>query len=86
METLQSVVRRNHVHLRKTDEPQPPSPDAEVPDEVLPAVPAKVDVPTPSGESAESASSSGPEFFPTSAGSPSKPVLRRSGPSCSKGG
>ena len=78
VETPQSVVRRNRVHQRKTNEPPPPSPDAEVPDEVLPAVPAEVDVPTPSGESAESASSSGPEFFPTSAGSPPKSVLRRS--------
>ena len=78
METPQCVVRRNRVHLRKTNELPPLSPYAEVPDEVLPAVPAEVDVPTPSGESAESASSSGPGCFPTSAGSPPKPVVRRS--------
>ena len=78
VETPQSNVRRNRVLLRKTNEPPPPSPDVEVPDEVLPAVPAEVDVPTPNGESAKSASSSSPEFFPTSAGSPPKPVLRRS--------
>ena len=78
VETPQRVARRSRVHLRKTNEPPPPSPDAEVLDEVLPAVPAEVDVPTPSGKSAESASSSVPEFFPTSAGSPPKPVLRRS--------
>ena len=75
VETPQSIVRRNRVHLRKTNEPPLPSLNAEVPDEVLPAVPAEVDVhvPTPSEETAESASSSGPEFFPTSAGSPPKP-------------
>ena len=78
METPKSVIRRNRVYLRRTNKPLPPSPDAEVPDEVLSAVPAQVDVPTPIEENAVSASLSGPEFFPTSTRSPPKPMLRQS--------
>ena len=79
------MVRRSRVHLRKTNEPPPPSLDqahAEVYVTICPqcnelptAVPEEANPPAPSEESAPL---SRPEVDPTLAESPPKPVLRRS--------
>ena len=85
VETPHHVVRRNRVHLRKTNEPPPPSSDqapAEVsvpvcpqPSELPTTVPEEVNPPAPSQETAPL---SRPEVVRTSDESPPKPVLRRS--------
>ena len=87
VETPHYVVRRNLVHLRKTNEPSPPSSDqapAEVHVPVCPqsnelptTIPEEVNPPAPSQENAP-LSSLRPEAAPAPAESPPKPVLRRS--------
>ena len=85
VETPHHVVRRNRVHLRKTNESPPPSSDqapAEVSvpvcpqsNELLTTIPEEVNPPVPSQETAPLRRL---EVAPTSAESPPKPVLRRS--------
>ena len=84
VETPHHVVRRNRVHLRKTNESPLPSSDqapAEVSFPVCPqsnelatSAPEEVNPPAPSQETAPR---SRPEVAPTSTESPPKPVLRR---------
>lgn len=86
VETPHDVVRRNHVHLRKTNEPSPPSLN-EGPAEV--SVPSslqsnKLPITVPAGEvnppssGQGNASVIGPVVPSTAAKSPPKPMLRRS--------
>ena len=85
VETPNHVVRRNRVHLRKTNEPSPPSSDqapAEVSVPFLPQsnvlptiVPGEVNLPASSQEDAPLSS---PELVPAAEECPPKPVLKRS--------
>ena len=85
VETPQYVVRRNRVHLRKTNVSPPPSSD-QAPAEVhVPVCPQSNELPTtvpeevnPPAPSHENAPLSRPEVAPTPAESPPKPVRRRS--------
>ena len=85
VETPHQVVRRNRVHLRKTNERPAPSSD-QAPAEVSVLVcPQSNELPTtvpeevnPRSPSQEAAPLSRPEVAPTSAESPPKTVLRRS--------
>lgn len=86
IETLHHVLRRNRVHLRKTDEPPPPSSDQAPAEVSVPLLPQSIELPTtvpgevnPPASSQENAPLSRPEVAPTAAESPPKPVLRRSG-------
>ena len=85
VETPHHVVRRNRVHLQKTNELSPlsseqASAEVSVPllpqsSELLTTVPGEV---TPPASSQESAPLSRPEVAPTAAESPAEPVLRQS--------
>ena len=85
VETPHHVARRNRVHLRKTNEPPPPSLDQTPAEVYVPIYPQSNELPTavpeevnPPAPSQESATLSRPEVDPTPAESPPKPVLRRS--------
>ena len=85
VETPHHVVRRNRVHLRKTNEPPPSSLDQTPAEVYVPIYPQSNELPTavpeevnPPAPSQESATLSRPEVDPTPAESPPKPVLRRS--------
>ena len=85
VETPHHLVRRNRVHLRKTNE-SPASSSDQAPAEVsVPVCPQSNELPTsvpeevnPPAPSQETAPRRRPEVAPTSAESPPKPVLRRS--------
>ena len=85
VETPHHVGRRNHVHLRKTNEPSPPSSDQAPAGVSVPFLPQSGELPTTvPGEvnlpasSQEDAPLSSPEVVPAAAESPPKPVLRQS--------
>ena len=85
VETPQYVVRRNRVHLRKTNVSPPPSSDQDPAEVHVPVCPQSNELPTtvpeevnPPAPSPENAPLSRPEVAPTPAESPPKPVRRRS--------
>ena len=79
------MVRRNRVHLRKTNESPAPSSDQAPAEVSVPVCPQSNELPSsvpeevnPHAPSQETAPRRRPEVAPTSAESPPKPVLRRS--------
>ena len=85
VETPQYVVRRNRVHLRKTNEWSPPSSDQAPAEVFVPVCPLSNELSStvpkevnPSAPSQENVPLSKPEVDPTAAECPPKSVLRRS--------